>query len=178
MKWAERTAMLIKTARLEHASYSCFGMSILLCWSGEDCGTPTLLLLASIWVAPALWLCGCVAVWPRFCSLSFPDEPSPYWINHGPMALPFSRTPATHRIAHVFWHPNILHVPVCEVCIQWVFFPLVSIHLLWNLLPQLNHLQVVLMCLYASVTSLKWGCQLHRPDRIALSISRICKTSG
>lgn len=68
-------------------------MSILLCWSGEEWGTPTLLLLASIWVTPALWLCSCVAVWPRFCTLSLPDEPSPYWINHGPMALPFSRMP-------------------------------------------------------------------------------------
>lgn len=147
-KWAERTATLIKTARLEHASDSCFGMSILLCWSRGGLGnahTVTVGKSLGCTCPVAMWLCGCVAA--LLCSV-------PFQMNLHPIESTMAPWPCHSLVCQL---PTVLLVssdtptssmsPSMKIAFSEVFFSLGSLCLLWDLLPQLSHFRVVLVCL-------------------------------
>lgn len=179
-KWAERTATLIKTARLEHASDSCFGMSILLCWSRGGLGnahTVTVGKSLGCTCPVAMWLCGCVAA--LLCSVlsrwtsTLLNQPWP----HGLAILSCASCPPYCSCLLTPQHPPCPR-PWRLRSVRF-FFPLVPFASCGTCYPSSATFELCLCAfLCASVTSLKWGCQLHRPDRIALSVSRVCKTSG
>lgn len=150
-KWAECTATLIKTARLEHTSDSCFGVSILLCWSGgglRNAHTVTVGKSLGHTCLVAMWLCGCVAA--LLCSVlsrwtsTLLNQPWP----HNLVILSCDSYPLYCSCLLTPQHPPCPR-PWRLRSVRF-FPPLGSLRLLWDLLPQLNHFWVVLMCLCAS----------------------------
>lgn len=147
-KWAERTATLIKTARLEHASDSCFGMSILLRWSWGRTGERP---HCYCWQVFGSHLpCGYVVVW--LCGRA--SVLCPFQMNLHPIESAMAPWPCHSLVCQL---PTVLLVssdtptssmsPSMKIAFSEVFFSLGSLCLLWDLLPQLSHFRVVLVCL-------------------------------
>lgn len=112
---AEDTAKLIKTARLEQDQLAW------LPWCASchaEVERTEKRPHCYCWQAFGLHLpCGCVAV----LLYSVPYGWTFTLLNHhGLTTLPFSCMLSPHHIAHVFWHPKILHAPIQADWVQWV----------------------------------------------------------